>query len=190
MSSLASAITVTGIPNVHGEGFVDYVLWGDDGLPLAVVEAKRTRQDAKVGQQQAKLYADCLEQRYGQRPAIFYTNGYETWLWDDVRYPPRRVQGFYTRGELALLIGRRTSARKLADVGIDTAIVERHYQQRAIRRITETFEQDRQRKALVVMATGAGKTRSGRGRSSRQPRRLGAGPPSRAGCGLLEAGRP
>jgi type I restriction enzyme R subunit len=151
---------VEGMPNQRGTGYVDYVLWGDDGLPLAVVEAKRTRRDAKVGRQQAKLYADCLEQRYGRRPAIFYTNGYETWLWDDERYPPRRVQGFYTNDELELLIGRRTQARRLGEVPVDEAIAGRHYQQRAIRRIAEAFEDANQRKALVVMATGAGKTRT------------------------------
>ena len=81
---------------------MDYVLWGDDGKPLAVVEAKRTKRDARVGQQQAKLYADCLEKQFGQRPVIFYTNGYEHWLWDDASYPPRAVQGFYTKAELEL----------------------------------------------------------------------------------------
>ena len=151
---------VEGMPNQEGKGFVDYVLWGDDGFPLAVVEAKRTRRDATVGRQQAKLYADCLQQRYGRRPAIFYSNGYETWLWDDVRYPPRRVQGFYTKDELELLIGRRTAARRLTGIEIDGSIVERHYQQRAIRRITEAFEEKHQRKALLAMATGAGKTRT------------------------------
>jgi len=151
---------VDGMPNQQGRGYVDYVLWGDDGLPLAVVEAKRTRRDAKVGRQQAKLYADCLEARFGRRPVIFYTNGYETWLWDDTRYPPRGVQGFYTKDEMATLINRRASRRPLADVEIDPAIVERHYQQRAIRRIGEAFERENQRKALVVMATGAGKTRT------------------------------
>jgi type I restriction enzyme R subunit len=151
---------VDGMPNQQGTGYVDYVLWGDDGLPLAVVEAKRTRRDATEGRQQAKLYTDCLEHRYSRRPVIFYTNGYDHWIWDDVRYGPRRVQGFYTKDELQLLIGRRTSARRLAGVEIDPVVVERHYQQRAIRRIAEAFEQDRQRKALVVMATGAGKTRT------------------------------
>ncbi len=124
------------------------------------MEAKRTRRDPRVGQQQAKLYADCLEARFGQRPLIFYTNGYETWLWDDTRYPPRDVQGFYTKDELALLINRRSSQRPLGEIEINTAIVERHYQQRAIRRIGESFDEDHQRKALLVMATGAGKTRT------------------------------
>ncbi len=151
---------VRGMPSGSGVGYVDYVLWGDDGKPLGLVEAKRTSRDPRVGRQQAKLYADCLEAQFGQRPAIFYSNGYETWLWDDVRYPPRDVQGFYTKDELALLINRRSSSRPLGEVGISTTIVERHYQQRAIRRVGEAFDQDRQRKALLVMATGSGKTRT------------------------------
>jgi len=151
---------VAGMPNVKSAGFVDYVLWGDDGQPLAVVEAKRTRRDGRAGQQQAKLYADCLEQQFGQRPVIFYSNGYDHWLWDDTRYPPRRVQGFYKKAELELLIQRRQSRRPLGQAPVNAAIVERHYQTRAIRRIAEAFERDRDRKALLVMATGAGKTRT------------------------------
>jgi len=151
---------VSGMPNTEGKGFVDYVLWGDDGKPLGLVEAKRTRRDARVGQQQAKLYADCLERHFGQRPVIFYSNGYEHWLWDDARYPPRRVQGFYKRAELELLIQRRKTRRALAEAPINSAIVERHYQTRAIRRIAEAFERDHDRKALLVMATGSGKTRT------------------------------
>jgi type I restriction enzyme R subunit len=143
-----------------GKGYVDYVLWGDDGKPLALVEAKRTRRDPRVGQQQAKLYADCLEREFGQRPVIFYSNGYEHWIWDDTRYPPRRVQGFYKKAELELLIQRRVARRPLAEAPINPAIVERHYQTRAIRRIAEAFERDHDRKALLVMATGAGKTRT------------------------------
>ncbi|MDY3560231.1 DEAD/DEAH box helicase family protein [Gemmata sp. JC673] len=151
---------VTGMPNNKGEGYVDYVLWGDDGLPLALIEAKRTKRDARVGQQQAKLYADCLEKRFGRRPVVFYSNGYDHWLWDDANYPPRAVQGFYKKPELELLIQRRTIRRLLATADINSTIVERYYQTRAIRRIGESFETDKQRKALVVMATGAGKTRT------------------------------
>jgi len=151
---------VVGMPNDKGEGFVDYVLWGDDGLPLAVVEAKRTKKDSRIGQQQAKLYADCLEQIKGQRPLIFFTNGYETWLWDDLNYPPRRVQGFYKKDELQLLIHRRTSAKELSRATINKAIVERYYQHEAIRRVGEDFQKRKLRKALLVMATGTGKTRT------------------------------
>lgn len=155
---------VSGMPTTSsggsGQGFVDYVLWGDDGKPLGLVEAKRTRRDPRVGQQQAKLYADCLDRQFGQRPLIFYSNGYDHWLWDDTRYPPRRVQGFYKKAELELLIQRRGTRRPLAEAAIDGEIVERHYQTRAIRRITEAFERDLDRKALLVMATGAGKTRT------------------------------
>src|SRR5207302_1577802 len=147
-------------PNREKTGFVDYVLWGDDGKPVGLVEAKRTKRDARVGQEQARLYADCLEQQFGQRPVIFYTNGYDHWLWDDTNHPPRSVQGFYTKAELELVIQRRTSRKRIADTPINEAIVERFYQTRAIRRIAEAFEQQNQRKALVVMATGAGKTRT------------------------------
>ncbi|MCD6672935.1 MAG: DEAD/DEAH box helicase family protein [Burkholderiaceae bacterium] len=151
---------VADMPNNQGKGFIDYVLWGDDGKPLGLVEAKRTRHDARVGQQQARLYADCLERQFGQRPLIFYSNGYEHWLWDDTRYPPRAVQGFYKKTELELAIQRRSTRKPLATGEIDSAIVERYYQKRGIRRIAEAFERDHDRKALVVMATGAGKTRT------------------------------
>ena len=151
---------VSGMPNKTGKGYVDYVLWGDNGRPLALVEAKSTRRDPRVGQQQAKLYADCLERQFGQRPVIFFSNGYEHWIWDDVNYSERPVQGFYKKAELELLIQRRTSRKSLADAPINADIVERYYQTRAIRRIGEAFEQDCDRKALVVMATGAGKTRT------------------------------
>lgn len=151
---------VLGMPNEKGEGFVDYVLWGDDGLPLGLVEAKRTRRDARVGQNQARLYADCLEAKFGQRPVIFYTNGYEHWIWDDTRYPPRAVQGFYKKAELELLIQRRQARKSLASARIDDKIIERYYQTRAIRRLGEAFEKDHARKGLLVMATGAGKTRT------------------------------
>jgi type I restriction enzyme R subunit len=153
---------VEGMPNAEGVGFVDYVLWGADGKPLGLVEAKRTRKDARQGQQQAKLYADCLEARYGQRPVIFYSNGYEHWIWDDTRYPPRQIGGFYKRDELELLIQRRTGRKALAETKINTAIAghKRPYQQRAIRAIAKSFETDGERKALLVMATGSGKTRT------------------------------
>ena len=143
-----------------GKGFVDYVLWGDDGLPLALVEAKRTKRDPRVGQRQAELYADCLEKQFGRRPVIFYSNGYEHWMWDDANYPPRTVQGFYKKAELELLMQRRNTRKFLAEAKINEAIVERYYQWRAIRRIGEAFERDKERKTLLVMATGAGKTRT------------------------------
>ncbi|MGL5361133.1 MAG: DEAD/DEAH box helicase family protein, partial [Shewanella sp.] len=156
--------------NPQGNGLVDYVLWGDDGTALAVVEAKRTSRRPEDGQQQAKLYADCLEKQCGVRPIIFYTNGYETRLWDDAFYPPRTVQGFYTKDELALMISRRRDrvsffngdsgeANKLT-AQIDEKISNRHYQKAAITHILQHFELDHQRKALLVMATGTGKTRT------------------------------
>ena len=149
---------VTGMPNDSGLGYADYVLWGDDGRPLAVVEAKKTTVDPAVGRQQAKLYADCLEAMHGQRPIIYYTNGYETHLWDDQAYAPRAVAGFHKKDELASLLHRRTHREPLEVTQVRDAIVERYYQKRAIGSIGERFEQAR-RKALLVMATGSGKTR-------------------------------
>ena len=150
---------VTGMPNESGIGYADYVLWGDDGKPLAVVEAKKTTVDPEVGQEQAKRYADCLEAMHGQRPIIFYTNGYKTRVWDDVFYPPRTVAGFYKKKELASLIVRRTQREALDVAQVRDRIVDRYYQKRAIGSIAEQFANAR-RKALLVMATGSGKTRT------------------------------
>ncbi|OKH12322.1 DEAD/DEAH box helicase family protein [[Limnothrix rosea] IAM M-220] len=155
---------VEGMPksvNKTGTGKVDYVLWDDNGLPLAVIEAKRTTKDPKIGQQQAKLYADCLEQKFNQRPIIFYSNGYQNYIWDDQNYPPREIHGFLRKDELQRLIWRRTNDKALHSTQVDTNIAgfERPYQIEAIKRITETFT-NRNRKALLVMATGTGKTRT------------------------------
>lgn len=151
---------VHGMPNAEGRGFVDYVLWGSDGLPLAVIEAKRTAKSPEVGQQQAKLYADCLESEYGRRPVIFYTNGYTHRIWDDAGgYPPREIQGFYTRDELELLIQRRRTKLPLSTQQVNTDVAGRPYQLRAIKAVGDTFDR-MQREALLVMATGSGKTRT------------------------------
>jgi type I restriction enzyme, R subunit len=153
---------VVGMPKGNGSdtgnGYVDYVLWGDNGKPLAVIEAKRTRRDAQVGAHQAKLYADCLEKMFNQRPLIFYTNGFNTWFWDDVNYAPRPVFGFYTKDELQTLVHRRTQKHPLSMQPIPS-ITNRYYQQAAIKATTETFDNHR-REALLVMATGTGKTRT------------------------------
>ncbi len=142
----------------RGEGRVDYVLWGDDGKPLALVEAKRTSRDPRVGSHQAKCYADALEAEWGQRPVIFYTNGFNSWIWDDTQYTPRPVWGFYTKDELQMLIQRRTSKKALSKSTINNDITDRYYQHEAIRKVAETLEKNN-RDALLVMATGTGKTR-------------------------------
>lgn len=161
---------VIGIPkniNKSGKGAADYVLWGDDGLPLAVIEAKKTQKEAYQGQYQAEVYANCLEQMHGQRPIIFFTNGFETWLWDDQSATPRQVNGFYTKEELLLLIQRRTTRTDIRTMKPDDRITDRYYQKEAIQRVNEAFCTDDQgklraykRAALIVMATGAGKTRT------------------------------
>lgn len=150
-----------------GRGKADYVLWGDDGLPLAVVEAKRTSREPYQGQHQAEAYADCLERMHGQRPVIFFTNGFQAWIWDDQFYPPREVQGFYTRDELQLLINRRRTRQDIRNYKASKDIAGRHYQIEAVQRVAEAFADDmegrlrgKKQAALIVMATGAGKTRT------------------------------
>ncbi|MBD0824434.1 DEAD/DEAH box helicase family protein [Aestuariibaculum marinum] len=161
---------VQGMPlstNPTGKGYVDYVLWGKNGLPLAVVEAKRTLHSAEKGQHQAFLYANCLEAKYGQRPIIFYSNGFETSIWDDKFYPPRPVHGFYTQDELQLIIDRRKSRMDIRQFAVNKNIAGRPYQLEAVQRVSETLVTDlngelrgRNRNALLVMATGSGKTRT------------------------------
>jgi len=165
---------VSGMPispdNPKGNGFVDYVLWDDNGLPLALIEAKRTSSDPEIGKHQAFLYANCLEKKYGQRPLIFYSNGYKTQLWDDSFYStPRRVYGFYTQDELQWAIQRRQTIQDIRTAQIDTNITGRPYQIEAIKRIAETFVTDthnsqqlrgNSRAALLILPTGSGKTRT------------------------------
>lgn len=158
-TNIREEVEVKGMPNTQEIGHVDYVLYGENGKPLAVVEAKRTSKDAKIGQQQAKLYADCLEKEYAQRPIIYYTNGKEIYMWDDLSYPERKVSGFYTQDELQLLIKRRDSKENLEHIFIANDIANRPYQLEAVKKVCESFE-EKHRRALVVMATGTGKTRT------------------------------
>ena len=158
-TNIREEVEVKGMPNTQEIGHVDYVLYGENGKPLAVVEAKRTSKDAKIGQQQAKLYADCLEKEYAQRPIIYYTNGKEIYMWDDLSYPERKVSGYYTQDELQLLIRRRDSKENLEHIYIANNIANRPYQLEAVKKVCESFEQ-KHRRALVVMATGTGKTRT------------------------------
>lgn len=158
-SNIIKEDPVTGMPNTSGEGFVDYVLMGANGKPVGLVEAKKTSKDARVGQQQAKIYADCLEKKYGQRPVIFFSNGFDIFMWDDLNYPYRKVSGYYTQDELQLLIDRRTLKKDLNHISIDDNITNRTYQQEAIKAFCEDLN-NHQRKGLLVMATGTGKTRT------------------------------
>ncbi len=150
---------VDGQPTTTGKGFCDYVLWDDNGKPLAVIEAKRTRKDANAGREQAKLYADALEASTGQRPVIFYTNGYEIYIWDDAQgYAPRLIFGYYSKDSLQYLILQPELKKDLNSTPIDTKVAGRLYQMESISRICERFS-DKHRKALIVQATGTGKTR-------------------------------
>ena len=152
---------VVGMPNTKdGKGKADYVLWGDDGLPLAIIEAKKTLVDAQRGQRQAELYANSLEAMFGRRPVILFSNGFETFIWDDAAgYPPRQVLGFYSKEELERSVNRRGLRQSLQVASINKEIAGRYYQEEAMRRVAARLE-GFSRGALLVMATGSGKTRT------------------------------
>ena len=151
-------------------GYVDYVLWDDDGLPLALVEAKKTLESVTKGENQAQLYAYALEKMHGRRPVMYYSNGYEIYLWDDQFYKQSRpVHGFYTKAELQTLMFRRSNRKDIRTEPIDTDISGRFYQMRSIKSIAEHYAGNDKsngkligtnRGALLVLATGTGKTRT------------------------------
>ncbi len=147
-------------PTKTGKGFIDYVLWDDNGKPLAVIEAKRTSVSAEKGKKQATLYADGLEKQYGQRPVIIYTNGYDITIWDDAqKYPPRSLFGFYSKDSLQYLVNfQRHTSKPLNTITPRDDIAGRLYQIEAIKRVGERFT-SKHRNALIVQATGTGKTR-------------------------------
>ncbi|MEY8404393.1 DEAD/DEAH box helicase family protein [Oscillospiraceae bacterium 44-34] len=151
-------VELSGMPNKSGVGYADYVLYGSDGRPLAVIEAKRTCVDVSKGRQQAKLYASILEEKYGRRPVVFLTNGFDTRI-DDGAYPERKVAAIYSRRDLEKLFNLRAMRTSLADVTVDKDIAGRWYQESAVKAVCGSFAQNR-RKALLVMATGSGKTRT------------------------------
>lgn len=151
-------IEVQGMPNESGVGYADYVLFDADGTPLAVVEAKRTSVDAAAGRHQAELYADCLATRYAcPRPVIYYTNGFETHIIDGIGYPSRKVMGFHTIDELRRMIAQR-GRNDITDLQISDKITNRNYQKRVIESVCKHYN-NKHRRALLVMATGTGKTR-------------------------------
>ncbi len=150
-------VEVEGMPNNEGKGYCDYVLFGSNGLPLAVIEAKRTSVSPVKGKHQAELYAECLEKRYGVKPVIYYSNGFETHIIDGLGYPPRPLYAFHTEADLELLLLKR-KRHDIADFGVKDSITDRHYQKMAIKAVCEHFN-SKHRRGLLVMATGTGKTR-------------------------------
>lgn len=150
---------IPGMPNKSEVGFADYVLMGDDGKILAVIEAKRTCVDVSKGRQQAKLYADLIEQRQKRRPVVFLTNGFETRIIDN-QYPERKISVIYSKRDLEKLFNLQTMRSSLKYISVDKNIAGRYYQEGAIKAVCDSFGTKNRRKALLVMATGSGKTRT------------------------------
>ncbi|MBR3150036.1 MAG: DEAD/DEAH box helicase family protein [Eubacterium sp.] len=152
-------VELEGMPNKSEVGFADYVLYDDTGKPLAVIEAKRTCKDVAIGRQQAKLYADILEKKYGRRPVIFLTNGFDTRIIDNV-YPERRCAAIYSKRDLEKMFNLQTMRTSLKNIFVNSDIAGRYYQEAAIKAVCDSFDNRKRRKALLVMATGSGKTRT------------------------------
>ncbi len=158
-SDWINEVELPGMPNKSEVGYADYVLYGTDGRPLAVIEAKRTCVDVAKGRQQAKLYADLLEKMYGRRPVIFLTNGFDTRI-TDTCYPERKCAAIYSKRDLEKYFNLQAMRTSLANVTVDRNIAGRYYQEGAIKAVCDTFDRKNRRKALLVMATGSGKTRT------------------------------
>jgi putative type I restriction-modification system, R subunit len=152
-------VKIKGLPTNSGEGFADYVLYDDAHIPLAVVEAKRTCVDVVAGRKQASDYADAIEKETGRRPCIFLTNGFETRIIDGL-YPERKVASIYSKEDLEKMFNLRKMRTSLENVVIDKNIAGRYYQEAAIKAVCNAFDRKNRRKALLVMATGSGKTRT------------------------------
>ena len=158
-SDWLNEVKLKGLPTKSGEGFADYVLYDDAHIPLAVVEAKRTCVDVVAGRKQASDYADAIEKETGRRPCIFLTNGFETRIIDG-KYPERKVASVYSKEDLEKMFNLRKMRTSLENVVIDKNIAGRYYQEAAIKAVCNAFDRKNRRKALLVMATGSGKTRT------------------------------
>ena len=152
-------VELPGMPNKSEVGYADYVLYDDMHKPLAIIEAKRTCVDVSKGRQQAKLYADILEQKYHRRPVIFLTNGFETHIIDG-QYPERKCSNIYSKRDLEKWFNLLTMRGNLKNITVDSNIAGRYYQEAAIKAVCDSFGEKNKRKALLVMATGSGKTRT------------------------------
>ena len=158
-SDWLNEVKLNGLPTKSGDGFADYVLYDDAHRPLAVVEAKRTCVDVVAGRKQASEYADIIEKEIGRRPCIFLTNGFETRIIDG-EYPERKVASVYSKEDLEKMFNLRKMRTSLENVVIDKNIAGRYYQEAAIKAVCNAFDRKHRRKALLVMATGSGKTRT------------------------------
>ncbi len=152
-------VELLGMPNQSGVGYADYVLYGDDGKPLALIEAKKTCVDVSKGRQQAKLYADLLEKKYHRRPVTFLSNGFDTRIIDN-QYPERKCAAVYSKRDLEKMFNLQSMRTSLSYITINRNIAGRYYQENAIKAVCESFDNNNRRKALLVMATGSGKTRT------------------------------
>ena len=90
---------------------------------------------------------------------VFLTNGFETRIIDNL-YPERKIAVIYSKRDLEKLFNLQTMKTSLNHISVDKNIAGRYYQEGAIRAVCDAFDKRNRRKALLVMATGSGKTRT------------------------------
>jgi type I restriction enzyme R subunit len=152
-------VPVDGYDAEPWNGVTDYCLYDPSGDVLAVVEAKRCSRNAREADEQLRHYITEITKRQSYAPFGFMANGQETWFWEVGLANPRLVAGFFTPEDLRRLNFLRQQQLPLENIPINSSIVDRPYQHEAIRRVAEAFAANK-RRALLVMATGTGKTRT------------------------------
>ena len=161
-------IEVHNLPN-QNVGYADYVIYGKTGLPIAIIEAKRTSKSEEQGAQQARDYADALKKELNlkYRPIIYYTNGYVIKIQDRLGYPARTVANFASLDDLELMIKRQLPGdedkrKPIVDKTVDTTIINRSKLIEAVQELIDSMNTDgkMRRKGLLVLPCGVGKTRT------------------------------
>jgi len=151
-------VPVDGYDAEPWNGVTDYCLYDASGNVLAVVEAKRCSRNAREADEQLRHYVTEIAKKQPFAPFGFMANGHDIWFWEVGLVNPRLVAGFFTPTDLERLKFLRQNRRPLEATPINSSIVDRPYQHEAIRRLAEAFAANK-RRALLVMATGTGKTR-------------------------------
>jgi type I restriction enzyme, R subunit len=158
-SQVKFEVPVDGYDAAPWNGVTDYCLYDSSGNVLCVVEAKRCSRSPREADEQLRHYVTEIAKKQPYAPFGFMANGHDTWFWEVGLANPRLVAGFFTPADLERLKFLRQNRQPLAGTAINSSIVDRPYQHEAIRRVAEAFAAN-QRRALLVMATGTGKTRT------------------------------
>ena len=145
--------------------FVDYMLYLNDGKPIAVVEAKDNNHSVSHGLQQAMTYAQMMDLpfAYSSNGDAFYEHNFLTGQEQQIA-----LDKFPTQDELvARYYAELNGGKGISDLekkivlqpyySSQNTYPPRYYQRNAVNRTVEAIARGQQR-LLLVMATGTGKT--------------------------------